>query len=203
MSSLALPGALRINSFSLDNPVAQLMHEGDLGDSGQVVDLLKDRWTCSMSFAAMINLSALQQERSAAIEAYFNSMRGMVNTIPVHHRRRPIPLGTLRGSPTLSASVSQGAAQISMNATTGVTLLPGDMLGLAGRLYMVSTRCVSVAGVITVPLANRIRAAASSGAAVVWDRPSIEMRRVSGGICVYVPGGFEISGIELVEAISA
>jgi hypothetical protein len=203
MSSIALPGALRVNTFSLDNPVAQLMHEGDLGDSGQVVDLLKDRWTCSMSFATLANVTAGQKDRSAAIEAYFKSLRGMVNTVPVYHQQRPVPRGTLRGSPTLSASVSQGAAQIAMNATTGVTLLPGDMLGLAGRLYMVSTRCVSVAGVITVPLANRIRAAASSGAAVVWDRPSIEMRRVSGGICVYVPGGFEISPIELVEAISA
>lgn len=203
MSSYALPAALRVATFSLDNPAAQLMHGGDLGDSGQVVDQLKDRWVASLSFTPLTCVSVTQQERAGLIQAYFNSLRGMVNTVPMYHQRRPVPLGTLRGTPTLAVAAAQFASQLTISCASGATLLPGDMLGLAGCLYQVRAACAESGGQIVVPLANRVRVAASIAAAVVWDRPSIEMRRVSGGIVTYSPGAVEISPIDLVEAITA
>jgi hypothetical protein len=203
MSSLPLPGALRCNVFSLNNTAAQLMHGGDLGDSGQVLDLLKDRWVASLSFSSLAHVSAPQKQRSAAIEAYFASLRGMVNTILLFNQHRPAPLGTLRGLPALTVAAVQGANQLVMSAVTGATLLPGDFLGLSGRLYQVQSACTAVAGVITVPLVNRVRGLSVVGTQVVWDKPSIAMRRTSGGAVTYSPGMVEVSPIDLVEAISA
>jgi hypothetical protein len=203
MSSLSLPGALRISTFSLSSQNSQLMHGGDLGESGQVIDLLKDRWIASLSFTAMANISTMQKQRSAAIQAYFGSLRGMVNTIQLHSYDKTVPLGTLRGSPTLAVSAAQGADQLTLNCAASAKLLPGDMLGLAGRLYQVRSACAESGGIILVPLVNRVRSAAVIGSAVVWDRPSIPMRRISGGIVTYSPGMIEISPIDLIEAITA
>lgn len=203
MSSYALPFSLPVSSFTFTNDSAQLMHGGDLGDSGQVVDQLKDRWMCSLAFPALARVSIPQKARAAEIEAFFASLRGMVNTVPMHHRQRPVPLGTLRGTPTLAVAAAQFASQLTLSCATGATLLPGDMLGLAGCLYQVRAACAESGGQIVVPLANRVRVGASIAAAVVWDRPSIEMRRVSGGIVTHGRGVVEVSPVDLVEAITA
>ena len=83
---------------------------------------------------------------------------------------------TLQANTTTSASAAEGASAININATTGLTLLTGDMIGVGGLLLMVAQDCTSSAGVITVPLTNRLRTALSSGAAVTTTQPTTNFR---------------------------
>jgi len=132
------------------------------------VDMLNDRWLVSIETAALSRADAV------AIEVFIAALRGQTNTVALYHFARPAVSGTIAGAKTLSASAAQGAASIGITATG--TLLAGDMIGVSGLLLMVAQDCTSVAGVITVPLTNRLRTALSSGAAVTTTAPTANFR---------------------------
>jgi hypothetical protein len=142
------------------------------GGSEQVTDLLQDRWWIYLEIPMRPRL------QGAEIEAYINSMRGLVNNTPVYHFSRPQPRGTARGTQTLSAAVAQGAAVLpitGISPATGSYLL-GDMIGVGGLLFMVAADVIAVAGAASVPITNRVRVAQNSGAAVTWDKPTAPFR---------------------------
>lgn len=69
--------------------------------SFQGVDLLGER------FVMRGQLDVVPWADGGEREAFFNRLRG-VHWISAWHFRRPAPLGTQRGTPTLSAAVAQG-----------------------------------------------------------------------------------------------
>lgn len=87
--------------------------------SYEVVDLIGERWRMALELPPMLRATA------AAHEAYFNRLRG-INTIRALHFDRPEPLGTARGSMTLSATAAQGATSLSI---TGAVATPNLMTG--------------------------------------------------------------------------
>lgn len=137
------------------------------------------------------------------IEAFFDRLKGSVNRIVLWNLKRPAPLGTLRGTPTLSASAAQLANTAAISTTAGATLLAGDMIGIGGQLVRVMADTVADgAGAMAVEFAPRLRAAKSSGAAVTWDKPtSTFVLAGQGGAPVnWQPGRFTAPSIELREA---
>ena len=168
------------------------------GGSEQVIDLLNDRWLLSCDFPES------RHANGAWREAFIASMRGQVNTVALWHFTRPAPRGTVRGSLTLSASAAQGAASIVVTgcSPSNGTLLAGDMLSVGGLLVMVATDCAAVAGVITVPLANRLRVAQASGTVVVWDKPTAPFRLLSHSGVEYSPGRVSPTSFDFGEAIA-
>lgn len=103
-------------------------------------------------------------------EAFFGRLSGGVDRVRVGHFMRPVPLGTMRGTPTVASSASRGAQTIALTATG--TLLAGDFFKVGGQLLRCSADCESVSGTLTVPLVQRLRASVAAGAAVTWDRPT-------------------------------
>ena len=60
--------------------------------------------------------------------------------------------------------------------TPAATLLADDLISVGGQLLMVAENVEGgVDGVMTVPLVNRIRKTITSGAAVTWNRPTVDM----------------------------
>lgn len=175
MASIPLPSILRVSSQRPSLDINQRIGASPFGGSEQVVDVLNDRWRFSLSVPVM-NFSD-----AAQVESYINSMRGQVNTSPMHHMARPQPRGTARGTMVLAANAAQGAASIQISGVSPAngTLLAGDMIGVSGLLLQVGADATAAAGVITVTLNNRLRKALTSGAAVTWDKPSIECRLMS------------------------
>jgi hypothetical protein len=173
----------------------QRVHTSSFGGNEQAVDMLNDRWLVSM------DLPPCSADEAAAIEAFLASLRGKVNTTPLFHFERREPRGTMRGTPTLSAGASQGAASISITATG--TLKAGDMLGVGGLLLMVAEDCAASGGVITVPLVNRLRIALSNGAAVTWSRPTAPFRMVTPVGVLFARGVAEGFSADFVEAITS
>ena len=184
MSVVTLPALFVPRSCQLTLATSQRVSASPFGGSEQAIDLLNDRWLLSCE------LPAARHANAAWREAFIGAMRGQVNTTALWHFARPAPRGTVRGTLTLASSAAQGAASLSITGcspSTG-TLLAGDMLGVGGLLLMVAADCTAVAGVITVPLANRLRTAKSSGTSVTWDKPTAPFRLLSTSGVQYAPG---------------
>ena len=178
--------------------VTQRVSASPFGGSEQAIDLLNDRWLCS------VELPPSRQAAAAAIEAFIGAMRGQTNTVQLWHFSRPQPQGTVRGTLTLSATAAQGASSIVVTGcspSTG-TLKAGDLLGVGGLLLMVASDCTAAAGVITVPITNRLRTAQSSGAAVTWDKPKGTFRMLSTNGVQYAPGLAQGANFDFGEAIA-
>lgn len=79
--------------------------------SYEVVDLIGERWRMQLSFADALRATA------AAQEAFLNRLRG-IHLVRAPYFDRPEPLGTMRGSPVLSASAAQGATSLALTAAT-------------------------------------------------------------------------------------
>lgn len=103
------------------------------------------------------------------LEALVMQLRGGANRLLLWHLLTPAPLGTMRGTPTLSASLAVDATSCSISGTG--TLLRGDRIGLgAGGQRVMVTADATLPGAVSFEPACRV--AVASGAAVVWDKPT-------------------------------
>lgn len=76
------------------------------GDS-QVRSLASHKWRMTIDYPPM------RHEDAAPREAFWNKV-GLSNTVRVWHPRWGVPRGTMRGSPTLSASAAKGAFSLTL-----------------------------------------------------------------------------------------
>ncbi|WP_157755052.1 hypothetical protein [Variovorax boronicumulans] len=196
MTLIALPPAFRPESFSMTLAVTQRAFSSPFGGSEQVIDQLNDRWT------ANVVLPRGSQADVAAREAFVGAMRGMANTCLLWHMARSQPIGTMRGAPTAQAAAA-GAGSLTVNTVAGATLRMGDMIGVSGLLLQVAADATANgAGVIVVPLVNRLRRAITAGTAVTWNKPSVEFRLVSVPSFQFFFGYGEGASLDFVEAVS-
>jgi len=197
MSTVSLPAVFQVSSCNLRLSVSQRVSASPFGGSEQAIDLLNDRW--------LMTLQLIQNSyaNAQAIEAFIGSMRGQTNTVSLYHFARMAPIGTVRGTLTLNAAAAQGASSIVVTGcvpTTG-TLKAGDLLGVGGLLLMVASDCTAVAGVITIPITNRLRSALSSGASVTWSAPTATFRLLTTSDVTYVAGTSGSVSMDFGEAI--
>jgi len=160
-----------------------------------VVDLMGERWHMT------VTLPVRRRSQAGAIEAYFNRLRG-VHTATAWYFSRPAPIGTMRGTPILSAQAAQGVQSLSVSGAGAYgTVKAGDMLGLAGQwLQVAADATASAGGAITILTANRVRATVSSSTAVVWDKPTATFRLASPRVPVaHLPGYSDSLDVELIE----
>lgn len=198
MSLVTLPAEFRPRSCQLTLTTVQRVSADNFGGSEQAVDLLGDRWVMACE------LPESKHANAAWREAFIGAMRGQVNTVNLWHFTRPQPRGTVRGTLTLNAAVAQGAASIVVTGCSPAngTFLAGDMVGVGGLLLMSASDCIAVAGVMTIPVTNRIRKALTIGASVTWDKPSAPFRILSTSGVGYQPGRASATSFDFGEAIS-
>jgi hypothetical protein len=195
MTLIALPPSFRPESFSMQLITAENSFASPFGGSEQVIDLLNDRWTISLT------LPRGSQENAARNEAFLNALRGMTNTCSLWHMKRRIPLGTMRGAPTAQAA-TQGAAVVGINTTAGATLIAGDMFGVGGLLLQAAEDAIANgAGAMVVKIGNRLRTSLTAGTAVIWDTPTAPFRKVSKAGFQYFTGYAEGVSLDFVEHI--
>ncbi len=192
-----------------DWPEALIPQRAVVGSSGAVeqfrgpyngnletVDFVADRFILS------VTLPQARRVDSGPVEAFFFRLRGGVHRVRAWHFSRPVPIGTMRGSPTLSAAASRGNTSVSITGgTAGGTLKAGDMLGLVGQLVMVADNVtLNGSGAGSVPIVHRIRGSISSGSAVTWNKPTGEfiMPAASAGVA-HFPGGIDGAAFDFEE----
>ena len=198
MAIVTLPNPFGVSRCSFSLQTNQRVSASSQSLSEQAVDMLSDRWLCSIE-AAVSN-----QAEGAVLEAFIDAFRGQTNIVALYHFARPQPRGTIAGTKTLAAAAAQGAASVAITATG--TVLQGDMFSVAtpagGTLLLRATAdATSAGGIITVPIANRLRTALASGAAVVTSQPTAYFRLLSATPVSFVRGSAQGSTLEFGEAI--
>jgi predicted RecA/RadA family phage recombinase len=148
--------------------------------------------------------SRTDEDDQATREAFFNYLGGQENLVALWHFKRPAPLGTMRGSPTLSATAVKGATSLSITTTAAATLKAGDMLQLGSTGPLVQVRegaAADGAGALSVNIVPKLRAQVASGTAVVWDKPKANFLCLSAGVPIpYAPAIGEGFTVEFIES---
>jgi hypothetical protein len=140
--------------------------------AGRITTRTLPGWRWKVRLAVAMHGAAGFAVRGRA-EALLTSLRGGGNELAVWHPNKPLPLGSLRGTPALTAPSAAGASSITIAATTGTTLLAGDRLGLGGTVYLVAADTTSASGTMVISLCQPLRAAASVGQTLVLERPTV------------------------------
>lgn len=138
-------------------------------------------------------------EWQAQREALLSKLEGQANRLTMWHMGRPVPRGTMRGSPTLASTALAGATTLSIS-TTG-TLKAGDMIGVGSQLHQVVDDATPAGSVLTVNVRPARRIQANAGTAVAWDRPTALCVPTNPGVAVTyrsMKGGGYL--LELMEA---
>jgi hypothetical protein len=110
------------------------------------------------------------------------------------------------GNPALAAGAPRGALSIQTQGwyPNALAIGAGDMIGLAGRLY-IATEAITASGTgtATIPIAPPLREALMINQPLVLTRPSVPMRLVSDDEAANPtrPGGFTAITIRLEEAL--
>lgn len=156
------------------------------------------RWTANLYFGNDTEGGLRPQ-----VEALIVSLEGGANRLSMPHFGRPIPNGTLRGTPTLQNSVAGGAKTISIANANG-TLKAGDIIGLPGQIVMVMEDVAPVDNVLTdVPIRPALFSGHTGGTAITWNKPTTLWipKSSTAGPFPYRTGRFRPGfSIELVES---
>lgn len=197
MATIAIPTWFKPDSFALRPETNQVSFSSPFGGSEQVADRMNDRWRATVTLPARINTEG------GALEALLGSFRGQVNTCNLWHMQRPVPRGTMRGTPSANPAAQGSDTFVIGTGVAGVTLLAGDMIGVDGLLLQVREDAVADGlGAMPVKFVNRFRKAIPYLAPVVWDKPTAPFRLMTNASVLYQPGYAEGVSLDFAEAIA-
>lgn len=155
------------------------------------------RWTALINFEPEV-----ETMQRPAIEALVVSLQGGANRLVMQHLGRPVPNGTMRGTPTLQNSIAAGAVSANLTGVNG-TLKKGDLIGFVNQVVMITADTSPSSGNMTVAFSPPVRAAYNAGQAIVWNKPTMTWvpRSATAGPFPYAQGGVRPPiSLELVEA---
>lgn len=135
--------------------------------NSQSVGHLADR------LVARLVLKPASDADAAHREAFLMEAVSAGHLLRLGHLVRPVPRGTLRGTPQVGTAVLAGARQVTLQTTAGATLQAGDVLGAPQQLLIVGSAGATAtgSGVATVPLALPLRLPLAGGTALTWQAP--------------------------------
>lgn len=198
MTQFAWPRTWAASRFEMRIMSNTRIFTGPYTPTTQVIDLLGERWTINFDIA-----NDIDPILGAAREAFFDRLAGPANQIAIWNLVRPIPAGTMRGTPTIDSTVAQLANILPIVTAPRATLLAGDQIGVNGQLCRVMANAVADgSGAMSVEVRPRMRAEVGAGAEVLWDHPTANMMLKADGVPVsWRPGLFELSTLDLIEAL--
>ena len=175
---------------------AGLQFRSPFTGSLQAVDFVGEHWEVRIALAG----EGKRRQRSGQLDALLMWLAGGVNVVDIYHWGRPVPVGTMHGSPVVGTSAAIGASTLILTVAAGSTLKAGDMIGAGSQVFMVKTDCTASGTALTVPLVNRLRTAIGSSSAVTWSKPKVGVvcPEMSGGL-VYRPGMTLPTELALIE----
>lgn len=199
MSVITMPIDLRPRRFSWGQKRNDIFFQSPFGSQG--VEVSSPWWTASMS------LDPFPEDISGRWKSLLLSLRGQANQLALWDMSRPIPRGTMRGSPTVYFGMTTGSTNIALHTSQSkCTLQEGDMIGIGSGLtqqvLMVTgaTYTADNVGDLGINFEPPLRNTFASGTAVVWDRPKALFRSQSSDFGwsyeTAVVGGISLTFIE-------
>lgn len=170
VTAYAWPAAWALQEASLVIVPNVRDYRSQYGGQEDSVDLLGEYFVMKGLLPPALSLDA------GAREAFFNRLRG-THVVTAWWFKRPVPVGTQRGTPTLSATVLQGSQVLPLaNLTSGATYKAGDMLGVGGQLFQVADDVLVSGTTANVNTVNRAREDIASASVVTWDKPTASFK---------------------------
>jgi hypothetical protein len=163
------------------------------------------RWKLSVESPRMLSPAQV-----AIWQPLVLNLRGRVNHLAMWDAGQPAPLGTMRGTLTVSGTPAAGATSVTITGgvgQAGTTLKANDWLqfgtGLTSQLVNVTADATANgSGVITVTFEPPLRIALTNGSAVTWDRPVAHYKVVNDSFQLNYEPGFLVKGsvaLDLLE----
>ena len=171
MAVIDLPVELQpgVASFSLLKSGVQFV--SPFNGTLSALDFVAERWTTNFTTPPQ------PWDVAGALEAFADFMAGGVNYVRLRHPIRPVPRGTMRGSPTLYADATRGANFFQLTGCgANTTLKAGDMVKLtdAEQLFRVARDAqANGSGRMDIYTVNRLRTNVAAGCPVEWNYPKI------------------------------
>jgi hypothetical protein len=144
----------------------------------QTIQLSEPWWT------ARLVLPKENEDSADEVYQLVMSLQGQKNQLALWNIARPVPRGSMRGSPVLSGAIVAGATSLPITGgTSGGTLRVGDMLGIGTgvtqQVVMVQAPVIlNGSGAGTVSVLPPVRNAFATSTAIVWDMPKALFRSV-------------------------
>jgi hypothetical protein len=199
MTTYAWPG-FKVSHFEMRVQPNLRGFASPFSNDYQAVNLLGEKLVAVVALPSTGSVTEGQQR-----EAFFDRLQGQVHRIAIGNLRRPLPLGTMRGTPTLSATVAQLANTATIQTTAGATLLAGDMFNFGGAqlVRVMADATANGSGLMTVEFAPRARQSYPASTAIQWSAPTGTFMLKPGTDnvpTVWTPDGVEGCSFELIEA---
>ena len=201
MTSYALPTSWGINRMELRVQQNTRSFPSPFSPAtSQVVDYFGDYWSCTLDFVPIFGLI-----NAGAAEAFIDRLAGGVNTLTFYDRKRPQPLGTLRGGATATWSWASGTATWSWASgtatwsygdpvlryavaqfaiTTTISTIPGRTLYAGDKIKFPNGQTVRImadatadgSGNLAIEFRPSARSAMTAYGAITWNAPTITFR---------------------------
>lgn len=186
-------------------------HRSDLAEASETTGAVSTRllgpprW--KLAVASNRQLSDVQL---AIWQPMLLKLRGNVNHLALWDVVHPVPLGTMRGTMTVSGTPAAGATTVTITAgggQAGTTLKANDWLqfgsGLTSQLVnLTADATADGSGIITVTFEPPLRLALSNGSAVTWDHPVANYKMVNSSFLLEYDPGYLTKGsvaLDLLE----
>lgn len=203
MAVITLPTALKIGAdCAMGQRRFDTVAMSDSNGTQQARLLGPPRWTLALLQPEKLTLAEAGQWQALLLQ-----LRGRVNVLAAWNPLRPAPMGTLRGTLTLSAGAALGATSISVTGGAGEasrTLLAGDCLQIGtglgtSQLVMITAAATADGlGIIALSIEPPLRTTFANGAAVTWDKPLAHYRVTSDAASwTYGSSGVLVTGMSL------
>lgn len=120
MTTLTRPTTFVPRECSLALRKSSLQFTSPFNGTLQALETLAERWVMNLALPA-----AAASGAGGSRSAFLNQWAGGVNLVPLYHFGRPLPLGTLRGTPTLGATTARGDSSLVLAGCTGTNAVRG------------------------------------------------------------------------------
>lgn len=201
MAVITWPAEIRPRSCSIGYRGVKARHRSPFNGTPQTSSFNAERLVLSVGLPIALRRGD-NTALAGIIESLLNRLTINDDWVTAWHFAREAPVGTMRGSPTLSATASRGNNTLAITGgTASGTLKRGDMLGAGGWLFQVAADItLNGSGAGTVSIVNRVRATIASGTALVWDKPTANFATPADvNPVVHIPAVMESATLELEE----
>jgi len=168
MSTIAFPAISRLprelqfgivwNTQVFSSPLTQ---------SVSTVEIPGARWK------AQFRLADFEEADATLVQVMLMQLRGRVNRLALYNLARPLPRGTIAGTPLVNGASQTGTSLAIDGCTVGTTLKKGDFFSVNGELKMATAdSTVNGSGQMTLTFEPPLRAAPDDNDAITTTRPT-------------------------------
>lgn len=150
-----------------------LRFESPLSGSVQTLERPGARWRCTMNF------DRLTEDDSATLQAFLVSLRGQAGRFTIYNIARPIPRGTISGTPLVNGADQLGSSLTIDGFSSGDNFKAGDFFTVVtasgNELKMVTQDITESSGSMNVKFDPPLRQSPSDNSSIFTDYPTTTM----------------------------